>query len=109
MTKKLIPLVSLVLLAGCQEYLTRSDMVSPYTGNASITNQAQQTIDPWPRYVYDTNLKTSGKRQADAVRNYHNAHEEGPTASAPPTTARPWRWPWRSSWPSSSAVAARRT
>lgn len=76
MTKKLFTLASLVLLAGCQEYLTRSDMVSPYTGNAMIANQAQQTIDPWPRYVYDTDLKTSGKRQADAIRNYHNAHEE---------------------------------
>ena len=76
MTKKLLTLASLVLLAGCQEYLTRSDLVSPYTGNASITNQAQQTIDPWPRYVYDTDLKTSGKRQADAIRNYRNAHEE---------------------------------
>ena len=84
MTKKLIPFVSLILLAGCQEHLTRSDMVSPYTGNASITNQAQQTIDPWPRYVYDTDLKTSGKRQADAVHNYHNAHEESQAAAAPP-------------------------
>ena len=86
MTKKLLTLASLVLLAGCQEYLTRSDMVSPYTGNATVTNQAQQTIDPWPRYVYDTELKTSGKRQADAIRNYQNAHEESqavPTAVLP--------------------------
>ncbi|WP_075997154.1 hypothetical protein [Salaquimonas pukyongi] len=80
--KNSLTLALLVLLAGCQEYLVRSDMVSPYTGNAVITNQAQQTIDPWPRYVYDTNLKTSGKRQADAVRNYRNAHEESQAAAA---------------------------
>ena len=42
------------VLAGCQEYLVRSDLVSPYAGNAVATNASNQTIDPWPIYVNDT-------------------------------------------------------
>lgn len=81
--KKTMAIASLILLAGCQEYLTRSDMVSPYTGNAATTNRTLQTVDPWPRYVYDTNLTTSGERQADAIRNYHEAHKDKPGTAMP--------------------------
>ncbi|MCB1387380.1 MAG: hypothetical protein KDJ80_15690 [Nitratireductor sp.] len=79
--KKTLALASLVLLAGCQEYLTRSELVSPYTGNATAANRTLQAADPWPRYVYNRNLKTSGQRQADAVTQVDTAHEE--KAAAP--------------------------
>jgi hypothetical protein len=69
-------LIALMALSGCQEYLTRSDLVSPYSGDAVARNASNQTIDPWPRYVYDTDLRTSGERQAGAIRKYNGAHDK---------------------------------
>lgn len=77
-----IPLTALIaastMLTGCYEYLARQDLIEPYTGNSVAQNRALQMRDPWPRYVYDTNIYTNGQRQADAYNNYATANEEVP-------------------------------
>lgn len=77
-------IASLTALSGCQEYLVRSDLVSPYAGNAAAHNASIQTVDPWPRYVYDTDLETSGQRQAVAIKKYHAGPEDENAAPSTP-------------------------
>jgi hypothetical protein len=68
------------LLAGCSNppfddpfanYARRSDTISPTAGNAKAANAAVQTIDPWPRYVYNTHIPGDGQRLSEAVNRYH--------------------------------------
>ncbi len=61
-------------LAGC-EYTARQDTIAPWAGNAVAQNQALQTIDPWPRHAYDTNIASNGERQAGAYRKYATANK----------------------------------
>lgn len=70
-------LVSLFALSGCQEYLTRSDFISTHSGDAVARNASIQTVDPWPSYVYDTDIRTSSERQAHVIKRYHNPEKEG--------------------------------
>ena len=50
--------------SGCYSYLARQDLIEPYSGDAVATNLALQMADPWPRYVYDTDIETSGQGSA---------------------------------------------
>ena len=83
------------ILSGCQENLVRSDLVSPYSGNAVAINASNQTIDPWPVYVNDTRLLTSSERQAGALKKYRTKHDEvqggapGQLIIAPSAPAKP--------------------
>lgn len=76
--KKTAALSLVILLAGCQENLVRSDFISPHVGDAVAVNASNQTIDPWPRYVYDTSINTDAERQAAAIKKY----KTGPVAPA---------------------------
>ncbi|GIL02935.1 MAG: hypothetical protein BroJett030_28340 [Alphaproteobacteria bacterium] len=71
-------------LAGCQEYLARQDLATPYSGDAIARNNALQMRDPWPRYVYDTRIPTSGKRQSNIHDRYTSFGEEAPTTELKP-------------------------
>lgn len=71
-----VSFTALMALSGCQQYLTRSDTISPYSGDAVARNASNQTIDPWPSYVYNTDIRTSGERQGDAVERYNTIHTE---------------------------------
>ena len=42
---------STLALTGCQQYLTRSDKISPYAGDSMAANRALQVADPWTKYV----------------------------------------------------------
>jgi len=87
--KKTATLSLVLLLAGCQENLVRSDFISPHVGDAVAVNASNQTVDPWPRYVYDTSIQTDAERQAVAIRKY-KAGPTGPaTAGASPGSAAP--------------------
>ena len=86
-------LVLAPMLAGCagdtiigeefNPYFQRTDKVSLGAGNASVANEAIETINPWPRYVYNTHIPGSGPVAVKAI----NAYEAGPSgdkASASP-------------------------
>lgn len=49
-------LVAALLLAGCGDYLSNRDRISPHTGDATASNTAIQAIRAWPPYAYDTNV-----------------------------------------------------
>lgn len=85
----LLATTSTFALAGCQEYLTRSDRVSPYAGDAVARNAANQTIDPWPIYVYDNNIRTSSERQAVAIRKYKAGPKDETAPNSSPAVAVP--------------------
>ncbi len=79
------------LLSGCSnppfddpgaEYVRRSDTISPTAGNAKEANAAIQTIDPWPRYVYNTHIPGDGARMSEAVNRYH-VDKDGPRPLPP--------------------------
>lgn len=46
----------LISLAGCGDYLSNRDLISPLTGNATASNTAIQAINPWPPKSYDTDI-----------------------------------------------------
>jgi hypothetical protein len=50
-----------------QEYLQRSDTVTLSAGNDQEVNSRIQMVDPWPPYVADRRIPTSGERMAGAV------------------------------------------
>ncbi len=84
-TTKIIGAMSCAfMLTGCQEYLVRSDLVEPYSGNAVASNQALQTIDPWPRHAYDSHIATGGQRQGNAIKKYNTAGEAQPAEELKP-------------------------
>ncbi len=72
------------MLAGCQQYLARQDLIEPYAGNAVATNLALQAADPWPPYVYDTHIPTNGRRQANAYMKHAKKDEEKPPQDIAP-------------------------
>lgn len=79
--KNLFALSLILILGGCQDYLVRSDLIDQNAGDAVARNASNQTIDPWPIYVYDTNIKTSSQRQSDAVKKYNTIHQEETASS----------------------------
>lgn len=71
-------------LGGCQQYLARQDLVESHTGDATAHNLALQASDPWPPYVYDTRIPTTGRRQADAFVKQSKTHAEAPPQQIAP-------------------------
>ena len=53
------------------DYLQRSVTISMGAGNAKDTNAAIHTINPWPRYVGNTRIHTTGRQAADAVEQLY--------------------------------------
>jgi hypothetical protein len=53
------------------DYLQRSVTISMGAGNANDTNAAIHTINPWPRYVGNTRLHTTGRQAVDSVERLY--------------------------------------
>ena len=70
-------------LAGCQQYLDRSDGVTSYAGNHLAANEAKMVVDPWPRNVDNTDIPADGQRMSDTVRKYKTAHENEEADDSP--------------------------
>ncbi|MFG1420709.1 hypothetical protein [Roseixanthobacter liquoris] len=73
---------SMSLLAGCADYLKRSDMISDAAGEAQSWNKVVQTTDPWPPYVMDTKIPGNGQRVSKVMARY-TAGPASSTSSAP--------------------------
>ncbi len=87
--KKLTTLSLVLVLSGCQENLVRSDFISPNVGDAVAVNASNQTIDPWPSYVYDTDIETSAERQKAVIKKYNSGASEASKTGVSPATAAP--------------------
>lgn len=59
------------------EYGQRILTVTPTAGNAQAANTAIETVDPWPRYAYDTRIPADGAKMVAAVNAYEG---NGPKA-----------------------------
>lgn len=79
----LLVLCGALSLAGCQQYLAREELMEPYSGDAVARNVILQMRDPWPVYVYNTNIPTSGARQSAAIKRYSAGPQPAPTAPSP--------------------------
>lgn len=83
-------------LAGCSEYLDRRDTISLNAGNAVMTNQVTQMVDPWPRASANRNIAFNGERMEAAVTRYRTGKViqpagigTGTTYQAPPPAPAP--------------------
>ena len=52
------------------QYLDRSDKISPHTGNSVAANIAIQTVDPWPRNVRNNRININGGRIQLGMKRY---------------------------------------
>ena len=60
-----------LLFAGCsQSNLSRSDKISPASGDAVRAATLLQTVDPWPEYVLDTDIDMDGELAVKRVNDY---------------------------------------
>ncbi len=59
-----------VALSGCSESVARRDTISPSFGNALASNTALQMVDPWPKYVENTRIRTDGTKASNAIDSY---------------------------------------
>lgn len=75
-----LALALLPRLAGAQaiddpfsDYLQRSQGINVGAGDANATNEAIQTITPWPWYVQNNRIPLQGRQGVDAIqRMYRN-------------------------------------
>lgn len=64
--------LTLVSLAGCSEYMRRSELISPYGGDAVNGNKIVQMVDPWPRASARRVIAYDGTVMRRAVERYHS-------------------------------------
>ena len=65
-----VSLIALTSLTGCQQYHNRSEGVTTFAGNSHAVNEAKMVVDPWPKYLDDTDFDTDGERLSAAVKRY---------------------------------------
>ena len=53
------------------DYLQRSQGISTGVGNANATNEAIQTITPWPPRVGDRRIHLQGRQAVDAIERMY--------------------------------------
>jgi hypothetical protein len=53
------------------DYLQRSVTITMGAGNAKDTNAAIHTINPWPPYVGNTHIHTTGRQAADSIERLY--------------------------------------
>jgi hypothetical protein len=73
--------VAVVALAGCSEYLDRSDLISVQGGNALQSDKVTQMVDPWPRYSGNRNLAYNGEVIQHAYERYRTGHVTPPNGN----------------------------
>lgn len=73
--------LALLSLAGCSEYVTRSDLGSPFAGDAVARNKVVQMIDPWPRASAERRIAYDGEVMRRAVERYHTGRVIRPKGS----------------------------
>jgi hypothetical protein len=62
----------------CDDYFARRDSIALGLGDASASNIATQTIDPWPPYARNTRIRVNGKRMQLGVTRYEQDKTKEP-------------------------------
>jgi hypothetical protein len=68
------------------EYAERSITITPDGGNASDSNAAIHTIDPWPPYAYYTRIPDTGRHAYESVERMYSRPEPFSPAVGSTTT-----------------------
>lgn len=63
-------LAAALVLAGCEQYRTRTDTITSSVGNSVSYNNAVQTVNPWPPNVGNSRIDVDGQRMGIAVERY---------------------------------------
>jgi hypothetical protein len=59
------------MLAGCSDiYFDRRETISFAADDGGATDRVSQMIDPWPRYVGNSNIAFNGEKMQGAVERY---------------------------------------
>jgi hypothetical protein len=53
------------------DYLQRSQGIALGAGNANDTNEALQTITPWPPHVFNTRIPGRGRQAVDSIERMY--------------------------------------
>ena len=69
-SRHLTLLLAAASLAGCSEYLDRTDTMSPQSGNAVQTAKLTQMVDPWPAVSANRNIAFDGAVMESAMTRY---------------------------------------
>ncbi|MEM8812951.1 MAG: hypothetical protein AAGF59_10070 [Pseudomonadota bacterium] len=69
-------LVIALSLAGCAEWIDRSETIGFNAGDAVAANKVKQIIDPWDERSGWTNLPQDGQKAASAVDSYRKGGGE---------------------------------
>jgi hypothetical protein len=69
-------------LAGCGDYLSRRETLSPHAGDAVAANKLIHTIDPWPRASQNTNIPANGERMQRVIESYRKREDGAESATA---------------------------
>lgn len=87
---------SLLALAGCSEYLHRTDTMSWQSGNAVQTNKVTQMVDPWPAVSANRDIAFDGAVMGTAMTRYRTGRviqprglSSDPVAPAQPAPTAP--------------------
>ena len=62
--------LAMATLAGCSEYLDRTDTLSRQSGNAIQTDKITQMVDPWPAVSANRNIAFDGAVMQSAMTRY---------------------------------------
>jgi hypothetical protein len=73
-------------LAGCSEYLDRSDTITRLSGNAVATNMVTQMVDPWPPESANRNIAFNGAKMESAFERYRTNRVIAPHGIGTSTT-----------------------
>jgi hypothetical protein len=66
-----LTLAFVLMLSGCSDlYYDRRETIALGADDHQASNQVEQMIDPWPRYVGNKNLAFNGERIQAAVDRY---------------------------------------
>jgi len=69
-SRALVLILAAASLAGCSEYLDRTDTMSRQSGNALQTDKLTQMVDPWPAASAERNIAFDGAVMQSAMTRY---------------------------------------
>ena len=73
-SRHLMLVLTAATLAGCSEYLDRTDTMSPQSGNALQTDKLTHMADPWPAVSANRNIAFDGAVSQAAMTRSRTGH-----------------------------------
>ena len=65
-----LALISLLVLAGCADYMNNRDSITLGAGNATEANRGIHTVKPFPANAHDTRINVEAEKTEQARQRY---------------------------------------